>query len=383
MVNLRSLLLRAVPLLVVAAAGFALDVSDAYAQSASCQQLQRQLQSLERNRDFRSGSNNASQAKQVAAQVQKDESTYIRSGCNDLAKKGAQLPRECRTLASRILKGRAQVEQLQQSVDTAGAVAQQREAILQEIARFGCNSNSRADVNSQDRPRRKTLFEQLFGGYTEDEQPFTDGEVIGEDFGYSGYGTVRTVCVRKTDGYFWPISYSTVQDYVGQDAAQCSASCPGAPVELFYYSNPGQEPEEMVSMAGESYASQSYAFAYRQKFDDQSKCTVASPGGGSITVITDDAGRSVAMITVNDQTFPMPRRDPRGATAPAPAQVAAIATVDIPLPRPRPRQAGEVGPLQTAKPASPVENKVVTIAGKTVRIVGPDTPYARLGEAGT
>lgn len=388
MLELRTLLTRFLPLILVAAVGFVLDVNDAYAQSASCRQLQRQLQSLDRNSDFRQGGSNSQAAKRAAAQVQQDESAYVRTGCNDLAKRGEQLPRECRNLARRILDGRAEVERLNSSVSTAMAVSQQREAILQEIARFGCNSGSSANVTNEQRPRRKTLFEELFGGYTEDEQTQGDGEFIEDGFGgYGAYGTIRTVCVRKSDGYFWPVSYSTIQDYVNYDAQQCSASCPGTPVELFYYNNPGQEPEDMVSVTGEAYATQSYAFAYRKQFDSAARCQVAQTNG-SISVVTSESGQSTAMITYNGETFPMPRRDPRATavvkTVPV-QQVAAAQALDIPLPRPRPRQAGEVGPLQSvaAKPTAPSIDRTVVIGGKTVRIVGPDTPYARLGAAAT
>lgn len=387
MFDARSVLTRILPLLLVAAAMFVIDVGDAYAQSASCRQLQRQLQSLERNSDFRQGGNTSQAAKRAASQVQQDESAYVRTGCNDLAKQGAQLPRECRNLARRILDGRAQVEQLNSSVSTATAVGQQREAILQEIARFGCNSGSQASVTNDQRPRRKTLFEELFGGYTQEEQTFGDGGEFIEDGtgGYGAYGTIRTVCVRKSDGYFWPISYSTIQDYVNYDAQQCAASCPGTPVELYYYNNPGQEAEDMVSVTGERYASQSYAFAYRKAFDESARCQVAATGG-SISVVTSDSGQSTAMITYGEQSFPMPRRDPRAASAVETLPVQQVATaVGIPLPRPRPRQAGEVGPLQSvaAKPSAPAVNRTVVIGGKSVRIVGPDTPYARLGAAAT
>lgn len=384
-----SIAARVAPLLLVAMAGFGLDVSTASAQSASCQQLQRQLNSFERNADFQQSGNASQQAKRIAAQVQKDESAYVRTGCNDLAKAGAQLPRECRNLARKILDGRAEYENVSRSVNTASAIAQQREAVLQEIARYGCNT-SQANVTNQDRPRRRTLFEELFGGYREDEQVFGDGDLIGDQFsGYGGYGTIRTVCVRKSDGYFWPISYSTLQEYVGNDAQMCQEQCPGTEVELYYYSNPGQEPEEMVSISGEPYASLPTAFAYRNAFDTSARCKVASASsGGNISVVTSEDGKSRAFVTLNDQTFPMPIRDPRApaqVTAAPVQQVANAVYVDVPLPRPRPLQAGEVGPIQAtaAAPVPAPENRIVTIAGKTVRIVGPDTPYARLGEAGT
>ena len=51
--------------------------------------------------------------------------------------------------------------------------------------------------------------------------------------------TIRTVCVRMTDGY-WPISYATTRDYVAQDTQACQARMPrDQQVDLYFYDNPG------------------------------------------------------------------------------------------------------------------------------------------------
>ncbi|AKR54798.1 hypothetical protein XM25_03070 [Devosia sp. H5989] len=373
--------IRLFALFAAMAVGAVLDVTEAYAQANACSQLQRQLSQLERNNDFRLGQSNSEQARIVAGQVQDAESAYVRTGCNAAAKAGQQLTRECQALARTIIKGRQQRDELTNSVNTAAAVSQQRETVLQEMMRFGCNSGSQATVTQQDNTNRGGLFDRLFGGYTNQQGQFTEGDIVGDQYTGMGYGTIRTVCVRKSDGYFWPISYSTLPDYLGQDAYQCQETCPGTPVDLYYYKNPGQEPEQMVNLDGSAYASMPFAFAYRKQVDLTASCN-AAPAQGSVSVIGAGGDGQDAQSVVNfaDLGFPMPKRDPRRGqqvTTLAPVQMASIASVDVPLPRRRP---GTVAPTVTAQPAEAGE-RIIHFGDKTVRIVGPDTPYAQVTAA--
>ena len=129
---------RLLPLVLALIAGFILDVDMAYAQGNSCARLNAQLQQLDRNSSYRGLGGNQSQLRQLQRDVQRNESAYIRTGCNDLAKRGQTLPRDCKALAKRITDGRDQVAALSRDASTGEAVAQQREAILQEMSRFGC-----------------------------------------------------------------------------------------------------------------------------------------------------------------------------------------------------------------------------------------------------
>ena len=80
-------------------------------------------------------------------------------------------------------------------METANAVAGQREAILQEMARFGCGmQGSRATMSNE----RQSIFDRIFG--TTSEGDFSNGQMVdgGDYWGYQGYQTVRTVCVRTS-----------------------------------------------------------------------------------------------------------------------------------------------------------------------------------------
>ncbi|RYG28948.1 MAG: DUF2865 domain-containing protein, partial [Burkholderiales bacterium] len=373
-------MLQAFVLLIAAFAGVAFDVSDAYAQSNACARLQASLQTLDRNSDFRDSRGNSQQLKQAQREVQRAESSYVREGCNDDAKAGRKLNAQCRQIAKRVLDGREEVKQLQSTVSTGDAVAEQREAILQEMSRFDCQGRSRVNDN-RDRGDRGNLFEQLFDVFSDDG---FDGEggVRGDEFNpYGDYHTVRTLCVRKSDGFYWPISYSTLIDYVGNDAEQCRAMCPTLDVDLYYYDNPGQEPEQMVNQYGEPYKSLPNAFKFRTEFDEASKCQ-QQVAGGQVSVATLGDGSTRAIVTYEGVTFPLPVRDPRNITtfvdAPATVAEAQVTYVDVPLPRPRPAAPGET-PIVVAVPVAPAvaaaePERVVSFGGKRVRVVGPDTP---------
>lgn len=373
--------LRALCLLVLSLIVVVLDVEAAHAQAAQCSQLQGALAQFDRNGDFRQIDNNTNSARQLQRAVQSAESQYIRQGCNDDAKAGRVLTQQCQLIAREVLDLRAQYAAVNQSVDTANAVAQQREAILQEMARFGCNAGSSATFTNE----RQSIFDRIFG--TTSEGDFTDGDFVdgGDYWQYQGYSTVRTLCVRLSDGYFWPISYATLTEYVGNDAISCQEMCPNTPVELYFYDNPGQEPEQMRNMSGQPYTALPTAFAYRDAFDKSATCRAAPTAGGAVTMASAADGSSRAMLDINGMTFPMPLRDPRGVVpvqaAPVDEAVATVAMVDIPLPRPRPSGPGEVARQPDAPPAE-AELRIVQFGDKAVRVVGPDTPYAQAGQVG-
>jgi hypothetical protein len=353
------------------------NVSLAHAQS-SCRQLQASLNQLNRNQDFRNYESGSGLLRQLRDQVQAAESAYVRNGCNADARAGRVLTPQCQGIAREVLRLRDDFARASSSVDAGGSVAQQREAILQEMARFGCGGNEGSSATfSQD---RQALFDRVFGASSDQ-----GSQVVESQSGWSsgGYRTVRTLCVRLTDGYFWPISYSTLQDYVGQDAAACQQMCPGTQVELYFYDNPGQEPEQMRNMLGQPYSSMPNAFRYRQAFDTETSCKPRN-ASGSFATIEAPNGQSRTIIDYQGATFPLPMRDPRQREAVPAVAVAAVdptTYIDVPLPRRRPAGPGE------APQAQPVENdnqmRLVRFGDRTVRVVGPDTPYAQATGAGT
>jgi hypothetical protein len=377
---------RALAALLVAMICVGLDANDAYAQSSSCSRLQAALRQFDRNSDFQNMQSNSGNARGLQQQVQDAESSYIRNGCNADAKAGRTLSRQCQQMGRDVLRLREQYSNVNQSVDTANAVAQQREGILQELARFGCGANQGSSATMT--TDRQSVFDRIFGSTTEGD--FSDGQMM-EDGSYWGSGgsTVRTVCVRMTDGYFWPISYSTLQEYLPNDAAMCHAQCPNTPVDLYFYDNPGQDTEQMRNMAGAPYTALPNAFAYREAIDTTSTCNT-KPAGGSITSVSAPDGETRSIVAVGDTNFPLPMRDPRRpmpvetvTPAEVPVPAATVALLDIPLPRPRPPGPGEAPAIKPVVQNADSELRLVQFGDKVVRVVGPDTPYAQPAGAGS
>jgi Protein of unknown function (DUF2865) len=83
--------------------------------------------------------------------------------------------------------------------------------------------------------------------------------------------TYRTVCVRLCDGAFFPLSFATTRDHFEQDAAKCEKSC-GSASRMFFYKNPGAEPEEMEDVDGRPYKKLATAFLYKTQYVEQCKC---------------------------------------------------------------------------------------------------------------
>lgn len=368
--------MRVIPALVVAC----LVASPAEAEPAAiCGQLMEQLSALDQNSDFQGQTGNDSELKSLERQVQRSESAYIRQGCNDDAKARRPLTPECRVLARAITEGRKSIEALSRTVETGDAVARQREAVLQQMSRFGCDRRE-----AQTQRDKGNLFDQLFNAIGDAFDGA--GGVRGDDFDpYGNYHTVRTLCVRKTDGFYWPISYSTLVDYVPADAEQCRAMCPSLDVDLYYYDNPGQEPDQMINQYGEPYTALPNAFKFRTAYDKDSKCQ-STVEYGQIALTEMGGGVTRAMVTFRGESFPLPLRDPRGrATVVATAQPDASVYVEVPLPRRRPPAPGEAVTAEAIPSTRPLNDagRVIDFNGKRVRLVGPDTPYGRSAAGST
>lgn len=352
-------------------------VGAANAQSTSCTQLNTTLKTLSNNKDFRVLQANQDKARELAGQIQNAESVFVRGGCQAVLNKGQKLSPDCMKVARAIVSGRETYNKLAASIETGQAVAQQREVALQQVARFGCNSGSNATVTTENEIKSPftRLFEQLFGG---------GNQRVVEDFGYNPNGqTLRTVCVRSCDGYYWPISFSTMSEFLGDDAATCSRQCPGSEVELYYYHNPGENPEDMINLAGAPYTATPNAFRYREEYDASCSCKAPINYGTIQIAGTDAIGPGRATVAFSDVSFPLPVRDPRRQI-----EVNTVAAIHIPLPRPRPARPGEPGaapqgeiPIVTT--ATTQGLRLVRFGDRVVRLVGPDTPYARLAAKGS
>ncbi len=125
--------------------------------------------------------------------------------------------------------------------------------------------------------------------------------------------TYRTVCVRPSDGYFYPLAYTAMPDTFGQHELVCQAQCEGA--RLFVHRNPGEDIEDAVDLQGQRYIDLPNAFAFREKFDPDSVCR-PSPNLmawlenelAAYAVETEAVAPSLPALVV--MSLPKPRPDP-------------------------------------------------------------------------
>jgi hypothetical protein len=367
----------AVPAL-LALAGLGCDAGAALAQSAACDQLNALLQSLDSNPALRNASQTSENLAALQANERNAEQAYLRTGCQAAQDSGQRQTPQCRGIARQILAQRAQIAQMQQDAGTGSALLRQRDQVVKQMARYRCVPQTSGATFSTvtTPPPPRGILDQLFGPPPQGDydggqyQPFdqTDGQQP------NPFGTIRTLCVRLSDGYYWPISYSTTPDYIPQDAETCAAECPNQQVELYYYDNPGQDPAQMVDAMGVPYSALPSAFAYRKQFDVKNSCRT-QPVLGTVTVSATAGGATRAIVNTADTSFPLPVPDPRVTHLPPPASAATLASTTIPLPRPRPDSAAPVADEIPAA-APPAATRVVRVGDKLVRLVGPETPYA-------
>ncbi len=163
--------------------------------------------------------------------------------------------------------------------------------------------------------------------------------------------TVRTLCVRKCDGYYFPISFSTTQERFSADLYTCQAQCPAAEVDLYYHADPRGDAETLVSINGEAYPDMPNAFRYRREYDPSCTCK---------------SGTETYQSTAGDYQFDLNR-------------ISAAVDGQPGLPRARygPAEDPETRMNRHARfipnPISqtPDADRISSVGGRSVRIVGP------------
>jgi hypothetical protein len=140
--------------------------------------------------------------------------------------------------------------------------------IIRELARNGCGPQYQQEARRRDAARNP--FSSFFGN-EESEPPQSNSN----QFGNLPFATYRTLCVRLCDGYYFPVSFSTLPNHFQRDADVCQQQC-AAPAELYYHQNPGGAVEQMVSASSQQpYTSLKSAWRYRKEFVQGCSCKEA------------------------------------------------------------------------------------------------------------
>lgn len=181
-----------------------------------------------------------------------------------LFSKSVRRTRQCVDLANAADQTRQRLSDLtaqrQQLLGSGGRSYQ--DEIIRELARNNCGATYQREAS------RSNPFSSIW----QDEDTSHGG---GGQFGNLPFATYRTICVRLCDGYFFPVSFSTLPTYFERDEEVCQSRC-AAPVELYYHQNPGGAVEQAVSARSrQPYSSLKTAFRYRREFVQGCSCKQA------------------------------------------------------------------------------------------------------------
>jgi uncharacterized protein DUF2865 len=180
-----------------------------------------------------------------------------------------------------------------------------RDDIVRELARNNCGANYQQEARRHDRGPSGSIWQDEEGGGA--------GNPWGANPGAQSYATYRTICVRLCDGYFFPVSFSTLPSHFEQDAASCQSKC-AAPVELYYYQNPGAAVDQSVALhSQEPYTSLKTAFRYRKELVKGCSCKEAeyTPVDGEQTAKRIDSGATTGWEARSEPGQPAPETGSR------------------------------------------------------------------------
>ena len=278
-------------------------------------------------------------------------------------------PPQCVPLNNQIQQVRANLDRFlsetQRLQGNSGEREGQRRGVLVALGQNDCGPQYRQYANTGP----GGFFENLFGGGNPAASP--DAPLS---------GTFRTLCVRTCDGYYFPISYSTVPGKFADDEKLCQRMCPASEVTLFSHRNPGEDVARAVSSNGKLYSELPAAFSYRKQFN--AACSCRAPGQSWADALRqgDDQTLERGDIVVTEERakqLSQPRFDAQGKPV----------TLDPNPGRPAPKipnaspnanagtnaAASGAPPTNAAKPAAPVaEEKVEEDPSKRkVRAIGP------------
>ena len=258
--------------------------------------------------------------RQLEGTFQRSRAQLEQSDCFEyfLFSKTLRRTRQCYDLNRQVEEGRQRLADLQaqrQSITGSRSSRDTQDEIIQALARNGCGANYQQEAARRARQSGPLGFP--WGGGDDDEGGPGGGM---RQQGSLPFSTYRTVCVRLCDGYYFPVSFSTMQSQFPKDAQACATRC-AAPAELYYYQNPGGEMEQAMSVAGLPYSKLPNAFRHRKEVVQGCSCKQAdyqpdmlSAPGKVGQKRADQGGPVIAGQPQPGQ--PVPKRVPQQAGAP-------------------------------------------------------------------
>jgi len=323
-------------------------------RSPYCVQLEGQLAALDRGTSDAGPSDQVRRYEDLARKQQSDLDRLTvqakRAGCEGggfFSFFGGQ-PAQCTPLNAQIQQARANLDrtmsEYQRLQSNVGADHEtQRRSIIGALAQNDCG------------PQYARLANQGSGGGFFDRL-FGPGTIINPegDTSTSSSNTYKTLCVRTCDGYYFPISYSTIPGKFADDEKTCQRLCPASDVALYSHRSSGEDIGQAVSTSGRLYTELPNAFAYRKQFNPSCSCKAAGQTWadalrtldgdqtverGDIVVNSEERAKQMSQPQTDAQGKPL-KPPPKGAAA----QPAANAAGDTGETDPSKRRVRTVGP---------------------------------------
>jgi hypothetical protein len=350
--GLGRLILGASALAVCAAVAVAQTVPDQPPSNSVCGRLEAQLASVDRGSADPGRADLISHAEEAVAKQQADLDRLTaqsqRAGCEGIAGFFSLFTgqsQHCQPLNAQIQQIRGNLDRMMSDLErlkSGGSDREgQRRGVIAQLAQNNCGAQyTRAAAQAGP----SNFLETILGGII---NPGGDGGPA---------GTYRTVCVRTCDGYFFPVSYSTVPDHFADDQRSCQRMCPASEAVLYSYRNPGEDITQAVSVSGRTYTELPNAFRYRREFAPGCSCRRPGQSWADALKNSDDSSTlEQGDIVVTEQTSKtlsqVPQKGAGGksqvkgaAPQPSPETTATTPGTDMPTPD------QHKGPVRTVGP---------------------------------
>ena len=177
--------------------------------------------------------------------------------------------------------------------------------------------------------------------------------------------------MRTCDGYYFPISYSTVPSKFAEDERLCQRLCPASEALLYSHRNPGEDVTQSVSINGQPYSALPNALSYRKQYNPACGCRAPGQSWAEALRQLDDQTIERGDIVVTEEKarlLSQPRVDAQGK----PISLDASPPRPTPAPRGGPKSAAAAPSPPPAATAPTTEEKVEEDPAKRkVRPVGP------------
>lgn len=199
-----------------------------------------------------------------------------------------QLDRDARAAARQVEEITLELRQFQ-----SGSTLDRQDEIIRALARNNCGPDYERAARQRD----------PLNNFWQDNDAGNRGTA--NVFGGLPFATYRTVCVRLCDGYYFPVSFSTLPTTFERDTEICQSKC-AAPTELYFHQNPGGSVDQMIShRTQQPYTSLRTAFRYRKEFVQGCSCKADEYIPDAGTAAAQPAPASPQASKQNDKLSPV------------------------------------------------------------------------------